>query len=46
MKTFRCNFCGYKTQKDKIPETCNYCSKKGGLTEISNAEKLIEELDI
>jgi hypothetical protein len=46
MTTYRCNFCGYKTQKDTKPEKCNYCSKKGGMAEIASAEKLLEDLDI
>ncbi|MEI7719012.1 MAG: hypothetical protein WCI72_04035 [archaeon] len=44
MGIYRCNYCGYKTQKEKKPENCNYCSKKGGMAEIASAEKILEEL--
>jgi rubrerythrin len=44
MKTYVCSYCGYKTKKDAKPDKCNYCSKKGGISEVESAEQLIEEL--
>jgi len=44
MGTYRCNYCGYKTTKEKKPERCNYCSKSGGISEVASAEKLLEEV--
>jgi rubrerythrin len=46
MSTYRCNHCGYKVKKEKMPECCNYCGKKEGIVEIANAERLLEDLDI
>jgi rubrerythrin len=44
MKTYRCNFCGYKATKETQPDRCNYCSKKGGMVELENAEDLLKDL--
>jgi rubredoxin len=44
MKTYRCSNCGYKTKKEIVPESCNYCSKKDCMNEIESAERIVEEI--
>jgi len=44
MGTYMCNYCRYKIEKEKKPEVCNYCSKKGGMVELDSAEKLLDGL--
>ena len=44
MQTYRCKYCGYKTQKEKRPERCNYCSKVDAMSEIQDAAKILDEL--
>ena len=43
MATYICNYCNYKTQKEKKPENCDYCSKDGGITEIESVEELLKK---
>jgi rubrerythrin len=44
MKTYVCRYCRYKTTRESKPDTCNYCGKSEGLAEVSNAEKLLDEV--
>lgn len=41
MKTYICLICGYKTKKDKKPESCNYCGKKGVMKEEEDIEEIL-----
>jgi rubrerythrin len=45
MKTYRCSICGYKANKDCIPEQCNYCSKKSCMEEIADAGKIVDMIN-
>ena len=44
MKTYRCKYCGYKTQKETQPKICNYCSKPNSMSEVEDAEKILNEI--
>lgn len=45
MKTFVCSNCRYKTRKEFLPESCNYCGKKGVMKEIESADKIVGLID-
>lgn len=42
MAKFVCGFCGFSLEKDSKPDSCPYCSKKGGMDVEENAEGLVE----
>ena len=42
MKIYRCTVCGYKTEKEKLPERCNYCSGIDCMREVEDAKKIVE----
>lgn len=46
MTSYKCKYCGYKSEKEKKPEVCNYCGKKGGTVEIASAEKILDDLEV
>ncbi len=45
MAVYRCSNCGYKTRKNSLPESCNYCSKKESMKEIEDADRILEGIN-
>lgn len=43
MVSLYCKKCGYRMNKDKIPERCPYCSKPGSIAKTQSAQDLLNE---
>jgi rubrerythrin len=39
---YTCRYCGYSTEKEKMPMACNFCGKQNAMRQEESADELID----